>query len=76
MIALDRAQCLALDAADPLRALTDEFDLPDGVIYLDGNSLGVLPRGTAARLQDVIAREWGTDLILSLIHISEPTRPY
>ena len=63
MIALDRAQCLALDAADPLRALTDEFDLPDGVIYLDGNSLGVLPRGTAARLQDVIAREWGTDLI-------------
>lgn len=41
----------------------DLFDLPDGVIYLDGNSLGVLPRGAAARAQEVITREWGRDLI-------------
>lgn len=39
------------------------FDLPDGVIYLDGNSLGPLPRGAAERAQQVIAREWGQDLI-------------
>lgn len=41
----------------------DLFDLPEGVIYLDGNSLGPLPRGAAERAQQVIAREWGQDLI-------------
>lgn len=39
------------------------FDLPEGVIYLDGNSLGPLPRGVAARATDVITSEWGADLI-------------
>ena len=60
-----RADCLALDAADPLRTLKQQFDLPAGVIYLDGNSLGALPRTTAARVQQVIATEWGRDLITS-----------
>ena len=46
-----RDQALARDAADPLAPLRAEFALPDGVIYLDGNSLGALPRRTAARLQ-------------------------
>lgn len=62
---MNRQHCLALDADDPLAPLRDQFDLPDGVIYLDGNSLGVLPRATAARLQRVVADEWGRDLIRS-----------
>ena len=62
---MDRAQAQALDAADPLAGFREAFDLPDGVIYLDGNSLGALPRATAPRLDDLIRREWGRDLITS-----------
>ena len=62
---MNRQDCLALDAADPLRALKNQFALPPGVIYLDGNSLGVLPKATAARVQAVITEEWGTGLIRS-----------
>ena len=65
MTAPTRAELEALDAADPLAGYRDAFDLPAGVIYLDGNSLGALPRATAARLADVITREWGADLIRS-----------
>jgi len=60
-----RADCLALDARDPLAGLRTRFDLPEGVIYLDGNSLGARPRAALGRAQDVVAREWGTDLIKS-----------
>ena len=60
-----RAHCVDLDAHDPLAALRERFSLPDGTIYLDGNSLGALPRATAARVADVVAREWGQDLIES-----------
>jgi len=62
---LDLAACEALDREDPLARHRDAFALPAGVVYLDGNSLGPLPRATAARIQDVIAREWGEDLITS-----------
>ncbi|MBD3731297.1 MAG: kynureninase [Sphingopyxis sp.] len=62
---LDRAACAALDRADPLAPLRDRFALPEGMIYLDGNSLGAMPRGAAARAQDVVTREWGIDLIKS-----------
>ncbi|GAA1965400.1 kynureninase [Agromyces allii] len=62
---IDRATCTALDAADPLAGHRDLFDLPEGVVYLDGNSLGALPRATAAHVQRVIAEEWGTGLIRS-----------
>ena len=62
---LSRAACAARDAADPLAALREQFDLPPGVNYLDGNSLGVLPRATAARVHDVVTREWGQGLIRS-----------
>ncbi|MFE3686288.1 kynureninase [Streptomyces sp. NPDC059095] len=49
----------ALDAADELAPHRDLFTLDEGVVYLDGNSLGALPRHVPARMQDVIAREWG-----------------
>jgi kynureninase len=54
-----------LDSADPLRGLRRNFIVPDGVIYLDGNSLGVLPRATPGRLQHVVGDEWGSGLIRS-----------
>src|SRR5471030_1053172 len=60
-----RDDCLQRDAQDPLAALRAQFDLPAGVIYLDGNSLGARPTAALARAQDVIAREWGRDLIRS-----------
>ncbi|MFK3677380.1 kynureninase [Microbacterium sp. NPDC090218] len=63
--AIDRATCTALDDADPLAPMRERFVLPEGVIYLDGNSLGALPRHTEAHLQRVITEEWGTGLIRS-----------
>ena len=60
-----RADALALDAADPLAPLRDAFVLPPGVVYLDGNSLGALPKATAARVQAVVEGEWGEGLIRS-----------
>jgi kynureninase len=60
---ITRDDLAARDAADPLARHRDAFALPDGVIYLDGNSLGPLPRATAARLDAVVRREWGEDLI-------------
>jgi len=57
--------CITLDANDPLRDLRDQFDIPEGTVYLDGNSLGVMPRATPARVADTVTREWGTDLIQS-----------
>ena len=46
-----RQDCLALDASDPLARLREQFTLPEGKIYLDGNSLGVLPRATPQRVR-------------------------
>ncbi len=60
-----RTDCLALDAEDPLAPLRARFDLPPGVIYLDGNSLGARPTTALARATEVIAREWGEGLIRS-----------
>jgi kynureninase len=60
---ITRAACESLDAADPLRSFRDRFALPDGVIYLDGNSLGALPKATPARMRDVVERQWGQQLI-------------
>ncbi len=54
-----------LDAADPIAHYRERFELPEGVIYLDGNSLGALPRATRERLRTVIDGEWGTGLIRS-----------
>lgn len=62
---IDQSYCRTLDQNDPLAPLRHEFDLPEGVIYLDGNSLGAMPKASAARAQQVIAAEWGHDLIRS-----------
>ena len=53
------------DASDPLRAFRERFDLPPNVVYLDGNSLGALPRATRQRIARVVADEWGAGLIRS-----------
>ncbi len=62
-LALARAD--QLDTADSLAASRDKFSLPDGVIYLDGNSLGALPKAVGARLHRAIHEEWGVGLIRS-----------
>ena len=62
---ISRTDCLALDAQDPLAPLREQFALPEGVIYLDGNSLGARPVAALARAQQVIAEEWGNGLIRS-----------
>ena len=59
------SDCLARDATDPLRGLRAHFALPEGLIYLDGNSLGALPRTAAARAAQVVEQEWGQGLIRS-----------
>ena len=57
--------CQQRDTADPLRSLRDLFSIPVGVIYLDGNSLGVMPKTAAARAAEVVTQEWGQGLIRS-----------
>ena len=57
--------CQQRDAADPLRSLQSLFSIPEGVIYLDGNSLGVMPKTAAARAAQVVTQEWGQGLIRS-----------
>ena len=62
---LKRSDCEALDRADPLAGKRAAFAIPPGLIYLDGNSLGVLPANVPARVMDVAERQWGQSLIRS-----------
>lgn len=62
---LTREALLARDKADPLQSFRSRFDLPEGMIYLDGNSLGPLAHPVRGRVADVVSREWGEDLITS-----------
>lgn len=60
-----RGYAASLDARDPLAGFRDRFRLPPGIVYLDGNSLGALPDDVPAVVDDVVHRQWGTDLIRS-----------
>lgn len=62
---LNRAQCAARDAADPLRECRGRFDMPPGLVYLDGNSLGMVPKTVPDRVMRTVADEWGKSLISS-----------
>jgi kynureninase len=65
LTAITRDDVLSWDETDPLRSFRDEFALPQGLLYLDGNSLGALPKKTLPRLREVVENEWGRDLIRS-----------
>lgn len=60
-----RADLASLDALDPLRSFRDEFHLREGLLYLDGNSLGALPKAAITRVGEAVSREWGEGLITS-----------
>ena len=65
MTALTREYFLNLDRSDPLASFRKEFYIPKGMIYMDGNSLGVMPKAASKRVRKVTDREWGHDLIKS-----------
>ena len=62
---ISRNDCARRDAEDALAPLRGQFMLPEGVIYVDGNSLGALPRATPARVAAAVQQEWGDGLIRS-----------
>lgn len=65
MANLRRAELAERDARDPLAKFRSDFVLPDGVFYFAGNSLGALPRSAETRVAEVVAQEWGQDLVRS-----------
>ncbi|WP_228893073.1 kynureninase [Pseudoduganella aquatica] len=62
---LTKQDCIDLDARDQLAAYRSKFTLPEGEVYLDGNSLGAMPASLPARMQEAVAKEWGQGLIRS-----------
>jgi kynureninase len=64
-MSISRLTCAQRDADDPLRHARERFSLPPNVIYLDGNSLGALPRATPSQMAAAIEQQWGRDLISS-----------
>ena len=65
MTVINRNDCAELDRRDPLAPLRHEFLLPEGIIYLDGNSLGPLPKAAVEKLEQVVCDEWGQGLVRS-----------
>jgi kynureninase len=62
---MTREELEELDRKDPLKLFRDEFSLPEGILYFDGNSLGALPKATPDRVNEVVAEEWGNKLVTS-----------
>jgi kynureninase len=62
---VSRKDCEALDGKDPFKGHRARFHVPEGIIYLDGNSLGLMPKSASARIADAVTRQWGEDLITS-----------
>jgi kynureninase len=62
---ISRTDCIAMDARDALAHLRERFDLPEGVIYLVGNSLGAMPKAAKARAAEVVGEEWADGLVVS-----------
>ena len=62
---MDRATCERLDRECPLAHCRDRFSLPEDIVYFDGNSLGALPKTTAADIDRVVREEWGRGLVES-----------
>jgi kynureninase len=62
---VSRKDCEVLDNNDPFKGHRARFHVPEGVIYLDGNSLGLMPKSAPARIADAVTRQWGEDLITS-----------
>lgn len=65
MIEINFAELERRDSADPLAELRNHFVIPDGTIYLDGNSLGLLTHATQRRVAEVTGQQWGQDGISS-----------
>jgi kynureninase len=65
MTELTRNYCVDLDKSDPLAGFREKFHLRDNLIYMDGNSLGALPKATVARMNDAVQNQWGDGLITS-----------
>ncbi len=65
MTQLTRQDCERMDVNDPLASFRQEFDLPDNTVYLNGNSLGAMPKKALAQAQQTVINEWGKDLIKS-----------
>lgn len=60
-----KEEAWAFDAADPIAYARDRFAIPEGVVYLDGNSLGPPPKDVFERIEEVLRAEWGSDLVRS-----------
>ena len=77
MSSVDLTKIAARDAEDPLAKFREQFQLRDGLIYLDGNSLGALPKASITRMAHAVTGEWGEGLITSWLGaewVSAPRR--